>query len=220
MKKFKISPSILASNFGNLKEVLKKLEKANVDLIHIDVMDGHFVPNITVGPFFVETIKNLTKIPLDVHLMIKNPEKYYEKFIKAGADWLIVHYEALCHHDSIMKSIREKGAKNGIAINPSTPVFFLKEIFPYTDLVLVMGVNPGFSGQEIIPRTVDKVKELKDIKRDGGYNFEIAFDGGVNLDNARKILEKGCDILMVGSSLFNSEDLEKRIEEFKKIEVI
>lgn len=220
MKKFKISPSILASNFENLKEVVKKLEKAKVDLIHIDVMDGHFVPNITVGPFFVENIKNLTNIPLDVHLMIKNPEKYYEKFIKAGADWLIIHYEALCHHDSIMKDIRKKGAKNGIAINPSTPVFFLKEIFPYADLVLVMGVNPGFSGQKIIPQTINKVQELKKIKRDEGYNFEVAFDGGVNLDNAKEILEKGCDILMIGSALFNSEDLEEKIEKFRRIEVI
>lgn len=220
MRKFKISPSILAGSFENIKETLRKLEEAEVDLLHIDVMDGHFVPNITVGPFFVENLKKLTKIPLDVHLMIENPEKYYEKFIKAGADWLVIHYEAVYHHDLIMKSIREKGAKNGIALNPSTPVSLLKEILPYSDMVLVMGVNPGFSGQKIISQTIKKIGELKKIREEEGYNFKIAFDGGVNLKNAPDILKEGCDILMIGSALFNSKDLIKEIEKFKEIEVI
>jgi len=219
MKKFLIAPSILASSFSNLKDVFKKLEGAEVDLIHIDVMDGHFVPNITVGPFFIEEVKKITKIPLDVHLMIENPEKYYEKFIKNGASWVIIHYEAVIHHEKIMKDIREKGAKNGIAINPSTPTSFLEEILPYADMVLVMGVNPGFSGQKIIPETIKKIGKLNDIRKKLKYNFKIGFDGGLNLENAKDILKEGCDILMIGSGIFNAEDILLRIKKFKEIEV-
>lgn len=219
MKKFLIAPSILASDFSNLKKVCQFLEKGKADLIHIDIMDGHFVPNITVGPFFVEEIKKLTKIPIDVHLMIKNAEIYYEKFINKGASWVIIHYEAVLHHDRILKNIREKGAKNGIAINPSTPVDFLNEIFPYLDMVLVMGVNPGFSGQEIIPETIGKVKKLNQIREKKGYKYKIAFDGGVNINNAKDILKNGCDILMIGSAIFNSKDIEMEIKKYREIVV-
>ncbi len=219
MKKFLIAPSILASSFANLEEVCVKLEEGKVDLIHIDVMDGHFVPNITVGPFFIKEMKKITKIPLDVHLMIENPEKYYEKFIENGASWVIIHFEAVIHHERIMKDIRNKGAKNGIAINPSTPVCFLEEILSYTDMVLVMGVSPGFSGQKLIPETIKKISKLNKIRDKKNLNFKIAFDGGVNLENAREIIKNGCDILMIGSDIFYYDDILSRIKEYRKIEV-
>lgn len=218
MKKFLIAPSILASDFSNLKDVLEKLEKAKVDLIHIDIMDGHFVPNITVGPDFVGFIKKNTKIPLDVHLMIENPEKYIEKFIEKGADWVIIHYEAVLHHDFLMKKIRNLGKKNGIAINPSTPVDFLDEILSFTDMVLVMGVNPGFSGQEIIEETLEKIPQLVKMRKKRNLKFKIGFDGGVKLNNAKEILKRGCDILMIGSGVFNSPDIIDEIKKFKKLE--
>lgn len=219
MKKFQIAPSILASDFSNLKNVCQCLENGGADLIHIDIMDGHFVPNITVGPFFVKTIKRLTNIPIDAHLMIKNAEKYYHRVIEFGASWIIVHYEAIVHHNSILKDIRERGAKNGIAINPSTPVDFLNEIFSYLDMVLVMGVNPGFSGQKIILETIGKVKKLKEIREREGYKYKIAFDGGVNIENAKDILKNGCDILMIGSAIFNSKDIEMEIKKYREIEI-
>lgn len=219
MKNYILAPSILASDLSNLKDTCKILEEGKVDLIHIDIMDGQFVPNITVGPFFIETIKKLTKIPLDVHLMIKNPENFYKKFIEKGASWVIIHYEAVLHHDSILKDIRKNGAKNGIAINPSTSVESLSEIFPYLDMVLVMGVNPGFSGQEIIPETMNKVSKLKKLREKMKYKFKIAFDGGVNFKSAKILLQKGCDILMVGSGIFYSKDIFSEIKKFKELEV-
>lgn len=219
MKKFLIAPSILASNLKNLEKIVKEIEEGGADLIHIDIMDGHFVPNITVGPFFVKTIKELCKIPVDVHLMIENPEKYFEKFIENGADWVIIHYEAVTHLDFLLKKIKEMGAKNGVAFNPSTPVFLLKEILHLVDMALVMGVNPGFSGQEIISYTIKKVKELKEIKIQKKYEYLIGFDGGVKFENAKKILKNGCDVLMIGSGIFNEDNIAKAIKKFKMISV-
>ncbi|MFZ6017221.1 MAG: ribulose-phosphate 3-epimerase [Nitrospirota bacterium] len=202
----KIAPSILSANFLKLGEEIKATEEAGADMLHIDIMDGHFVPNITIGPSIVELIRKSTSIPLDVHLMIEEPDKYLRDFIRAGADYLTVHYEASIHLHRTVQWIKESGVKAGVSLNPATPVWSLEHILPDADITLLMSVNPGFGGQDFIPQIIDKIKILKKLIRESGFSTLIEVDGGVKLENAKDIASAGADILVMGSAFFNSED--------------
>lgn len=202
----KIAPSILSADFSRLREEVKTAEAAGADLIHIDVMDGHFVPNITIGPVVVEAIRRITALPLDVHLMIEKPDNFLKDFIKAGADYVTVHVEASVHLHRTVHWIKESGKKAGVSLNPATPLWSLDHILPDLDMVLLMSVNPGFGGQEFIPQVLGKLKMLKEIVQDKGYKVEIEVDGGVNVNNAGDIFMAGADILVMGNAFFNSED--------------
>jgi len=202
----KIAPSVLSADFSKLGEEIKKAEKAGADLIHVDVMDGHFVPNITVGPLVVEAIKNVTTLPLDVHLMIEKPEEFLKDFIKAGADYITVHIEASIHLHRTVHWIKESGVKAGVSLNPATTVWSLDPMLPDLDMVLLMSVNPGFGGQQFIPMTLQKIKSLKEVIKERGYKIEIEVDGGVNINNAGDAAKAGADILVMGNAFFNSKD--------------
>ncbi len=202
----KIAPSILSADFSRLREEVKTAEAAGADLIHIDVMDGHFVPNITIGPVVVEAIRRITALPLDVHLMIEKPDNFLKDFIKAGADYVTVHIEASVHLHRTVHWIKDSGKKAGVSLNPATPLWSLDHILPDLDIVLLMSVNPGFGGQEFIPQVLGKLKMLKEIVQDKGYKVEIEVDGGVNVNNAGDIFMAGADILVMGNAFFNSED--------------
>lgn len=202
----KIAPSILSADFSRLGEDVKAAEAAGADLIHIDVMDGHFVPNITVGPLVVEAIRRMTNLPLDVHLMIEEPDAFLKDFIKAGADHVTVHVEASVHLHRTVHLIKESGKMAGVSLNPATPLWSLDHILPDLDMVLLMSVNPGFGGQEFIPGTLNKIKLLKNIIQEKGSKIEIGVDGGVNVNNAGDIFRAGADILVMGNAFFNSED--------------
>lgn len=202
----KIAPSILSADFMRLGEEIKAAEAAGVDMFHIDIMDGHFVPNITIGPSIVESIKKITDVPLDVHLMIEEPDRYLRDFIKAGADYLTVHIEASVHLHRTVQWIKESGIKAGVSLNPATPVWSLDHILQDVDFVLIMSVNPGFGGQGFIPQMIDKIRVLKKIIMERGLSTLIEVDGGVNPDNARLVADAGADILVMGSAFFNSED--------------
>lgn len=202
----KIAPSILSADFMRLGEEIKAAEAAGVDMFHIDIMDGHFVPNITIGHSVVESIKKITDVPLDVHLMIEEPDRYLRDFIKAGADYLTVHIEASVHLHRTVQWIKESGIKAGVSLNPATPVWSLDHILQDVDFVLIMSVNPGFGGQGFIPQMTDKIRVLKKIIMERGLSTLIEVDGGVNPDNARLVADAGADILVMGSAFFNSED--------------
>jgi ribulose-phosphate 3-epimerase len=213
----KIAPSILSADFLKLGEEIKAAGDAGVDMLHIDIMDGHFVPNITIGPSIVESIRGITSLPLDVHLMIEEPDRYLRDFIKAGADYLTVHYEASVHLHRTIHWIKESGVKAGVSLNPATPVWSLEHILPDADIVLLMSVNPGFGGQDFIPQTIDKIKILKKLLREKGLSAFIEVDGGVKLDNAADIISAGADILVMGSAFFNSKDYGTTIKQFREI---
>lgn len=202
----KIAPSILSADFMRLGEEIKAAEAAGVDMFHIDIMDGHFVPNITIGPSIVESVKKITDVPLDVHLMIEEPDRYLRDFIKAGADYLTVHIEASVHLHRTVQWIKESGIKAGVSLNPATPVWSLDHILQDVDFVLIMSVNPGFGGQGFIPQMTDKISMLKKIITERGFSTLIEVDGGVNPENARLVADAGADILVMGSAFFNSED--------------
>ena len=202
----KISPSILSANFSKLGEEIKKAEKAGADLIHVDVMDGHFVPNITIGPPVVKAIKKVTNLPLDVHLMIDDPDKYIEAFAKAGADIITVHAEASTHLHRSIQHIKDNKVKAGVSLNPATPLDVLDFILSEVDMVLVMSVNPGFGGQEFIPQSLGKIKMIRDMIKKRKYKVEIEVDGGINIDNAGDVAKAGADILVMGNAFFNSKD--------------
>jgi ribulose-phosphate 3-epimerase len=212
----KIAPSILSANFLKLGEEIKAAEAVGADMLHIDIMDGHFVPNITIGPFIVESIRKVTSLPLDVHLMIEEPDKYLGDFIKAGADYLTVHYEASVHLHRTIHWIKESGVKAGVSLNPATPVWSLEHIIPDVDIALLMSVNPGFGGQEFIPQIIDKIKALKHFIKEKGLSPFIEVDGGVKLDNAKDIASAGADILVMGSAFFNSDDYGTTIKRLRK----
>ena len=206
-KKKKIAPSILSADFWKLGEDVMMVEKGGADVVHVDVMDGHFVPNITIGPLIVKALKGRTSLPLDVHLMIKNPGLYLEDFIKAGADYLTVHYEASTHLHREIQVIKQAGVKAGVALNPHTPVSVLEDIIDELDLVLIMSVNPGFGGQKYIPNSAKKLMQVKNLIAERGLeHIEIEVDGGVKEENIAEIAAAGADILVAGSAIYGAED--------------
>ncbi len=213
----KIAPSILSADFLRLGDEIKAAELAGADMIHIDIMDGRFVPNITIGPFIVESIRKIAKLPLDVHLMIEEPERYLQDFIKAGADFLTVHYEASTHLHRTIQCIKKANIKAGVSINPATPVWCLESILYDIDLVLLMSVNPGFGGQEFIPYTLEKIRKLKRLITEKAISLHIEVDGGIKPDNVKKVVSAGADIIVMGSAFFNSEDYGKVIRQIRKV---
>ena len=202
-----LAPSILASDFTNLSQQIRLAEMGGANRIHCDIMDGHFVPNITFGPIIVEAARKSTKLPLDVHLMIKNPDKYLEDFIKAGANSITVHQEEVIHLDRTLNRIKEFGAKAGVAINPSTPVNTLTEIAQLADLVLVMSVNPGFGGQTFIHNSLKKIQQAVALRKETSANYLIEVDGGISNKNIKTVLDAGCDVFIIGSSIFKAKNI-------------
>ncbi|MFQ5735469.1 MAG: ribulose-phosphate 3-epimerase [Thermodesulfobacteriota bacterium] len=207
----KISPSILSADFTRLPEEIRAVEEAGADYIHVDVMDGRFVSNITIGPFVVEAIKSVSRVPLDVHLMIEEPERYVDAFAKAGSDIITVHVEATRHLHGVVQSIRRAGRKAGVTLNPATPVSTLENILPDVDLILVMSVNPGFSGQGFIPQSIEKVAAVRRMIDASGYQIELEIDGGIKVGNIKDAGRAGADVFVSGSGVFGSGDYAKTI---------
>jgi ribulose-phosphate 3-epimerase len=202
----RLAPSILSADFARLADDIAKVEAGGADLIHCDVMDGHFVPNLTIGPAVVKAVHRATKLPLDVHLMITDPDKYLEAFVDAGASMITVHAETLPHLHRTLTRIRELGARAGVAINPSTPVAAVRDVVAELDHVLVMSVNPGFGGQPFIPRSIQKVTEARDWLTRAGSDAAIEVDGGVDMDNAPLLVQAGASILVAGASIFHADN--------------
>ncbi|MCD6168479.1 MAG: ribulose-phosphate 3-epimerase [Caldisericia bacterium] len=211
----KIAPSILASKFVNLKKDIKLLERSGADIIHLDIMDGHFVPNISFGFPIVKAVRSLTSLPLDAHLMIENPERFIDRFIDSGVDMISVHIEGNYHINRILNTIKKSKVKAGVAINPGTPLNSLEEVLDIVDFVLVMSVNPGFSGQKFIDSSIEKIRKLCKIREKGNFGFEIEVDGGLNFEIAEVLKEMGVDILVFGSFIF--KDIEKALNELRKL---
>ncbi|MDH4616652.1 ribulose-phosphate 3-epimerase [Brevibacillus sp. AY1] len=203
----KIAPSILSANFARLGEEIQDVERGGADWIHVDVMDGHFVPNITIGPLIVDAIRPVTKLPLDVHLMIEEPDRYIPQFAKSGADWITVHQEACRHLHRTIYLIKEQGVKAGVVLNPATPLVTIESLLPDLDMVLLMTVNPGFGGQSFISSVVPKIRELRRMLDERGLgHVEIEIDGGVNKDTGRQCIEAGATVLVAGNAVFNQPD--------------
>jgi len=202
----KLAPSILSADFARLGEQIDEVARAGADYIHVDVMDGHFVPNITIGAPVVASIRRVTSLPLDVHLMIEHPERYISDFINAGADIITVHVEASPHLKSTIRLIKELGARAGVSLNPPTPLSTVKEFLPHVDLVLIMSVNPGFGGQSFIPETLPRIANMRKILDNRKPGIELEVDGGINADNAPDIVEAGADVLVAGNSVFRAEE--------------
>jgi ribulose-phosphate 3-epimerase len=207
----KIAPSILSADFAKLGEEILDVEKGGADYIHVDVMDGHFVPNITIGPLIVEAIRPITKLPLDVHLMIENPDQYIEAFAKAGADYITVHVEACRHLHRTIQHIKSVGVKAGVVLNPATPVESIQHIIGDIDMVLLMSVNPGFGGQKFIPEVLPKIRKVKEMAEKKGIELEIEIDGGVNPETAKQCIEAGANVLVAGSAIYNEKDRARAI---------
>jgi ribulose-phosphate 3-epimerase len=212
-----IVPSILSADFAHLADQIGLMERGGARMLHVDIMDGHFVPNLTIGPPVVKSIRKVTALPLDVHLMITDPDKYAPLFIDAGADQVSVHYEAATHLDRTIRMIREKGARAGVVINPATPVSMLEDVLYLVDYVLVMSVNPGFEGQQFIPHALDKVRRLDRIRGERGLSFSIEIDGGVGPGNTEEIVRAGCDWLVSGSSVFHSADPAAAVKQMQQM---
>ena len=206
MKKIQISPSILSADFSQLGSEIKKLEQGGADLIHVEVMDGHFVPNLTIGPPVIKNLRKYTKLPFDVHLMISPVHKYIENYANAGADIITIHPEATENLKESISLIKKFGKKVGVSLNPKTEIKTLIDEIDNIDLVLVMSVNPGFGGQKFMPEVLDKIKELKKIKDEGKYHFDIEVDGGINFSNSKIVLEAGANILVSGTTVFKEND--------------
>ncbi len=213
----KIAPSILSADFARLGEEVKMVEAAGVDYIHIDVMDGNFVPNITFGPSVVASLRPITKLPLDVHLMIDAPEKYIEDFAKAGSDIIMAHVEATPHIHRAVQMIKQAGVKAGVVLNPGTPVESIKYVLSQVDQILIMTVNPGFGGQSFIEETVDKIAELDKLRKENGYHYEIEVDGGIVPETAAKCRKAGADVFVAGSYIYGAEDPEARIKALREV---
>jgi ribulose-phosphate 3-epimerase len=202
----KLAPSILSADFARLGEQIDEAARAGADYIHVDVMDGHFVPNITIGAPVVAAIRPLTSLPLDVHLMIEHPERYISEFVRAGADIVTVHVEASPHLQSTIGLIKKLGAKAGVSVNPPTPIGSIEKYIPHVDLVLIMSVNPGFGGQSFIPETLPRIENMRKILDARGLSAELEVDGGINADNAPDIVKAGANVLVAGNSIFRAED--------------
>jgi ribulose-phosphate 3-epimerase len=221
LKMKKIAPSILSADFTRLGEEIRRVEEGGADYIHVDVMDGHFVPNITIGPLIVEAARKCTELPLDVHLMIENPQRYIGDFIQAGADIISVHVEASRHLNSVIHMIKDSGAKSSVVINPSTPITFLDYVLSDIDMVLVMTVNPGFAGQRFIPAMLDKIKALRTMINQKDLRVEIEIDGGIKLDNIVEVARAGGDVFVSGSGIYGTKDYQETIKKMKAaIEVV
>ena len=217
MKKIQISPSILSANFSQLGNEIKRLEDGGADMIHVDVMDGHFVPNLTIGPPVIKALRNYTKLPFDVHLMISPVHKYIKDYANAGADIITIHPEATDNLVNSINHIKELKKKIGISLNPDTEINIISHLLDQIDLVLIMSVFPGFGGQKFIPNVLDKIKELKKIKDEKNLNFDIEVDGGINFDNSKLVIEAGANILVSGTTIFknNKGDIKKNIDTLK-----
>jgi ribulose-phosphate 3-epimerase len=215
--RIEIAPSILASDFARLGDEIQAVEEGGADVIHVDVMDGHFVPNISIGIPVVESLRKATRLPLDVHLMIDQPEEYIEDFIRAGADRVIVHQEATVHLDRALEMIREHGAQAGAAINPATPVAMLADVLHRLDSVLVMSVNPGFGGQKFIPGSIDKLRQLNQWRSRYNGSFRIGVDGGVDLENTAELVQAGANTLVAGTSIFHTPDPATAVRQMRKL---
>lgn len=212
----KIAPSILSADFADLKNDIQRVEEAGADYLHIDVMDGHFVPNITIGPLVVKSIRKVSRLIFDVHLMIENPEKYIKDFVESGADLITVHAESTHHLHRTIQMIKKEGIKVGVALNPATPLAFIEEILCDLDLVLIMSVNPGFGGQRFIESSINKIIKLKKLIDLNGLKTLIEVDGGVNLDNIDKLASAGVDVIVAGSAIYNSKDIKQTIRMMKE----
>ena len=206
----RIAPSILSCDFAHLADEIAAVERAGADMVHVDVMDGHFVPNLTIGPPIVEAIRKVTKLPLDVHLMMTNPDAFIGEFAEAGADYLTVHVEACPHLHRTVQSIKEKGVKAGVTLNPATPLTSVEAILPDADLLLIMSVNPGFGGQRFIPGVLDKIRKARAMIRQTGRPILLEVDGGIKADNAGAIVNAGADILVAGSAIFEAPGCDYR----------
>jgi ribulose-phosphate 3-epimerase len=217
MKKIQISPSILSADFSQLGNEIKRLEEGGADLIHVDVMDGHFVPNLTIGPPVIKALKKNCSIKFDVHLMISPVHKYIDAYADAGADIITIHPEATDDLSSSTKKIKDLGKKVGVSLNPETKVSVIKDHLNQIDLVLIMSVNPGFGGQKFMPEVLDKIKELKNIQREQNIDFDIEIDGGINFENSKIAIEAGANILVSGTTIFksNNGDIKKNIDLLK-----
>ena len=219
MKKIQISPSILSADFSQLGNEIKRLEEGGADMIHVDVMDGHFVPNLTIGPPVIKALRSFTKIPFDVHLMIKPVHKYIKNYAEAGADIITIHPEATDSLKNSIKHIKELGKKVGISLNPETTTNIVKEFLTEIDLILIMSVHPGFGGQKFIPKVLSKIKEMKKIKLEKNLKFDIEVDGGIDFDNSKSVVEAGANILVSGTTIFknNNGDIKKNIDTLRSI---
>ena len=219
MKKIKISPSILSADFSQLGAEIKKLEEGGADMIHVDVMDGHFVPNLTIGPPVIKALRNYSTLPFDVHLMISPVHKYIKDYADAGADIITIHPEATENLEESINLIKKLNKKIGLSLNPDTSINIIKKFLPSIDLVLIMSVYPGFGGQKFIPKVIDKIKELKNIKEKQNIKFDIEVDGGIDFENSKLIVEAGANILVSGTTIFKNNDgnIKKNIETLKSI---
>jgi ribulose-phosphate 3-epimerase len=215
--RIEIAPSILASNFARLGEEIRMVEQAGAEVIHVDVMDGHFVPNISIGIPVVQSLRKATHLPLDVHLMIEQPEEYIEEFVRAGASRVLIHEEATVHLDRALAMIREQGAEAGAAINPATPVVMLSEVLDKLDTVLVMSVNPGFGGQKFIRGALEKIRQLNQWRSRYNGSFRIEVDGGVDLENIAELAQAGANTFVAGTSIFHASDPAAATRQLRKL---
>lgn len=212
----KLAPSILSADFARLGEQVTAISRAGADYVHVDVMDGHFVPNISFGAAVMKSLNKLDTAPYDVHLMIEDPDRYAADFVTDKTEFIVVHQEACRHLHRTLQNIKSLGVKAGVSINPATPVSSLECVLEDVDLVLVMSVNPGFGGQKFIPGALDKIRQLDQLRKTCGYHYVIEIDGGITLDNAAEVKAAGCDIFVAGSAVFGAENLEERVKAFKE----
>lgn len=212
----KLAPSILSADFARLLEDVKKVEKAGCEYLHIDVMDGHFVPNITLGPGIVKSLRKDVNMIFDAHLMIENPDNYIADFVDAGCDMIVVHQEACTHLHRTIQNIKSHNIKAGVSLNPGTPIETIKHVLADVDMVLIMTVNPGFGGQSFIESMVEKIEELKALIDSKGLNVDIQVDGGIKPDNVHKVVKAGANVIVAGSAIFNSDDIEETVKLFRK----
>jgi ribulose-phosphate 3-epimerase len=211
-----LAPSILSADFAHLAEQVSRAQEGGASVVHVDVMDGHFVPNLTLGPPVVKSLRKVTRLPLDCHLMIENPDEFIPAFVEAGADWISIHQEATVHLNRSLQHIRDHGARAGVVINPATPVETLTEVLDMVDYVLVMSVNPGFGGQKFLPNSVHKLRRLAEIRSQRGLGYRIEVDGGVALDTVGEVVRAGAEILVAGNAVFGKGDPKTNAEELLK----